>query len=94
MRNGLALEDAPLDEVNVFVEHFVEIGQFGEPAGLTGTQGDGLELGERGVGLGTEGGGLVKVNAGGLLLAVRFVLAASSADVAEHPHLVLETGED
>ena len=45
VRNGFALEEAPPDEIKVFVELFVEVGQLGESIALNGTPGDGLELG-------------------------------------------------
>ena len=73
VRDGFSLEDAPLDEVDVLIEHLDKVGQLDEAGALNGTERKSVELVKGGVGLGTQGIGLVKVNACSLLKSFLFV---------------------
>ena len=94
VRDGFSLEDAPLDEVDVLIEHLDKVGQLDEAGALNGTQRKSVELTKGGVGLGTQGIGLVKVNACSLLKSFLFVRASLLAEVAKCAHLVFEPGAD
>ena len=87
-----ALEDAPLDEVDVFVEHPNKVGQLDEAGDFNGAERQTSELAEGGVGLGTEGVALVKVDACSLLKTILFVRASLLTEVAKYTHLVFEPG--
>jgi len=94
MRDGFALEDAPVDEVDVFVEHFNKVGQLDEATSFNGAERQSAELAEGGVGLDTQGVGLVNIGACSLLETCLFVGTSLLAEVAKHAHLVFETGAD
>ena len=94
VRDGFAPEDAPLDEVDVFVEHLDKVGQLDEAGALNGAELKTSELAEGGVGLGAQGAGFVKVDACPLLKTFLFVGASLLADVAKRTHLVFEPGSD
>ena len=78
----------------MFVEHLDKVGQFDEAAVLNGAERKISELAESGVGLGTEGIGLVKVDACSLLKPFLFVGASLLADVAKRTHLVFKADTD